>query len=205
MSYFKQIVKVLLAGVCAIVILSSLLVFYNLTPVHIINPNGNTDYIWPANAVWIKMTEGISRGKFDLNGYNNLAVIDNPDIIILGSSHMEAINIKQDETIAALLNKHFKGKHLVYNLGISGHDFYKTCQYLPENIRLYKTNGLKTVIIETSKVIVTEKIVDNIINHTIKKTPSYSSGILYYMQRIPFFRVLNFKIEGGLLKMLSPP
>ncbi len=205
MLYIKQIVKILLSGFCAIVILSVLLVFYNFTPVHIDNPRGNTDYIWPANSVWIKMTEGISCGKFDSNGYNNLKVIDKPDIIILGSSHMEATNIKQNETIATLLNKRFKGKHLVYNLGISGHDFYKTCQYLRENIRLYKANGMKTIIIETSKATVTERNVEDIVNHAIKKTPSYSSGILYFMQRIPFLRVLNFQIESGLLKLLSPP
>jgi hypothetical protein len=51
----------------------------------------------------------------------------------------------------------------------------------------------------------TNKNVDDIISHAIKKTPSYSSGILYYLQKIPFFRVMNFQIESGLLKLLSPP
>ncbi len=124
----NYIIKPILSVVVSIIVLSLFLLLYNLLPVHIINPKGNTDYIWPANAVWVKMTEGISYGKFDSNGYNNLEAIDSPDIILLGSSHMEATNIMQDETIATLLNKYFKGKYLVYNLGISGHDFYKTCQ-----------------------------------------------------------------------------
>ena len=75
------------------------------------------------------MTEGIAHGRFDANGYNNLAVIENPNILLLGSSHMEAVNVNQDENIAFLLANELNGTHSVYNLGISGHNFIKVCKY----------------------------------------------------------------------------
>lgn len=198
----KAFFKIIMAGITAIIILSLILSIYSLTPVHIKNPNQNTDYIWPANAPWIKMTEGISYGKFDGNGYNNLFVIDDPDILILGSSHMEATNLMQTDTLASVLNKKFDGQYKAYNKGISGHDFVKVCQYIPNNLDLYEIPP-KVVIIEAASLTVSEKDITDILNHTVDYTPSYDTGILALLQKIPFIRVLYQQIEGGLLTLFK--
>ncbi len=200
---FKGLTKTILVGVVAIAIVSLLLCFYSITPVHIENTMGNTDYVWPAGAVWVKMTEGIAWGKYDENGFNNLSVVDKPDVIVLGSSHMEASNVMQDENVAYLLSRKLCSEYSVYNMGISGHNFAKVCQYLPNNMELYDI-APKVTIIETSTVTISSQNVEEVLNSSVEHTPSYSSGLIGALQKIPFFRLVYQQVEGGLLDMFMP-
>lgn len=63
LKILKGVGIVITAGLTAIAILSVIFSFYSLTPVHIENSLGNSDYVWTANARWVNMTEGISWGK----------------------------------------------------------------------------------------------------------------------------------------------
>lgn len=105
-----RIIKFILAGVVAVAILSVILAFYTLIPVHISNPRGNTDYIWPSGSWYFKTSEGIGWGRFDANGFNNPSVIASPDILLLGSSHMEGTNLLQSENISSVLNELFENR-----------------------------------------------------------------------------------------------
>ena len=203
MKFTYNILKVILAGVIAVIILSVVLMPYTFMPVHINNHIKNTDYVWPSESYWMKMTEGISFGKFDANGYNNLNVVDNPDIIIVGSSHMEATNVMQDENVGYLLNQKLENRYSVYNMGISGHHLYKVCQYLPQTLEIYD-NPPKAIIIETSTVELTTESVNQVIEKSVKFTPSYNYGLIATMQKIPFFRIAYQQIEGGLLDLFMP-
>lgn len=93
MKVLKACFKVIAAGLASIVIICGLLFFYCIIPVHEENTRGNTDYVWPSNSIWVNAKEWISFGKNDEKGFNNISVIENPDIIVLGSSHMEATNV----------------------------------------------------------------------------------------------------------------
>ncbi len=205
MQIIRQFLRTTEACCAAFCLLTVLFSFYGMIPVHIDNQLGNTDYKWPGNARWIKMSEGVSWGRMDTNGFNNKTVIDNPDILIVGSSHMEAMNVMQDENIASQLNQLLNQRYSVYNLGISGHNLSKTCQYLPRNIELFKTKGLKAIIVETSMVDVSQKDVESILLQNIKKTPSHSNGLVSKLQQNPFLRTLYFQYEHGLTKTLLPP
>lgn len=66
------------------------------------------------------MKEGFSWIKTDANGYNNASIPENVDILLMGSSHMEAVQVSQSENTAALLNTMLPGMK-TYNTGISGH------------------------------------------------------------------------------------
>lgn len=204
MSFFKGIIRAVMAGIVSIVIISFLLCFYSITPVHIDNPKGNTDYIWPANSIWVKVTEGIAFGRYDADGFNNRTVIENPDIIFLGSSHIEATEVMQDENAPFLLSEKLEGKYSVYNMGISGHHFYRVCQYLPANLELYD-EAPKAVIVETDTLNVTKDLVDQIINKSIEHMPSPNNGVVGLLQRIPFFRTAYHQVEEGLLEKFMPP
>ncbi len=203
MKFAYNVFKAILAGVVAVFILSVILMPYSFTPVHISNDLKNTDYVWPANSYWMKMTEGVSFGRFDENGYNNLRVVDNPDIIIVGSSHMEAANVMQNNNLGYLLNEKLENRYSVYNMGISGHHLFKVCQYLPETLEVYDTSP-KAVIVETSDVEVTAKDVNNVIEKTVEFTPSHNSGIVAMMQKVPFLRLAYHQIDGGLLDLFMP-
>lgn len=203
MRFVKGLLKVIAAGLVAVAILCALLYVYNITPTHIKNPKGNTDYVWPANSIWVKATEGIAFGKYDGNGYNNTTVVDNPDVIILGSSHMEATNVMQDENASYLLSKKLSGRYSVYNMGISGHHFFKVCQYLPANMELYEEAPLVTVV-ETSTVDVPQSRVDQVVSSSVEFTPSHNTGIVGTLQKVPFFRTVYHQMEGGLLQLFMP-
>lgn len=200
MKVIKGLIKIIGAGLVAIALICVLLCFYDIVPVHVENPKRNTDYVWPAHSIWVKATEGISFGRYDANGFNNLSVVENPDIIVLGSSHMEATEVMQNETAPYLLSEKLEGKYSVYNMGISGHNFYKVCQYLPANLELYDKTP-KVVIIETSTVSISQKNVDEILSGTVEYTPSHNAGIIGALQRVPFFRSLYHQAESGLLNL----
>lgn len=202
MQICKKLCKCILAGVVSICILCLLFAPYSSTPVHIENPEGNTDYKWPANSQWSKMTEGISYGRFDANGYNNLEVVDDPDILVLGSSHIEATNVLQTENFATLLGEKMKDTYTTYNMGISGHFFLKVCKYLPKTVEM--NPDAKYIIIETSNISYDQKDVDRLLNGKVEFTPSNSTGLIAALQKLPFFRIVYHQLTGGLLDMLMP-
>lgn len=195
--------KIVFAGIAALLILSLLFSCYFRVPVHRVNPNGNTDFVWEPNSSWVRITEGYSWGNFDENGYNNVEVISDPDIIVVGSSHMEATNVMQDEGTAYVLGELLQGKYTVYNLGISATDFYKVCQYLPQTLAMYDECP-RYIIIETSTTAVTGEQLEKILEHSIEPLSSYDSGIVANMQKIPFLRMVWFQIQNGLLDMMFP-
>ena len=191
-----------MAGIAAVAILSVLLLPYSLQPVHKENYGGNTDYVWESNALWSRMTEGISFGKFDANGFNNAKVVEDPDIVVVGSSHAEAVNVLQTENFAALLGQEFEGIYTTYNMGISGHHFLKVCKYLPRTMEL--NPKAKYIIIETSNVTFDEKDVASLLNGTVDYTPSVGSGLVVALQKLPFARIVYSQLTGGLMDMLMP-
>lgn len=205
MTAIKRTAKVIAAAAVSVAVLCGLLCFYDILPVHIQNPKGNTDYVWPANSIWVKATEGISFGRFDANGYNNIEVVENPDILVLGSSHMEATFVMQDENAAYLLSRKLNGAYSVYNMGISDHNFFKVCQYLPANLELYDAVP-KAVVVETSTVDVTQKDAEEAVLSSVEYTPSHNGGWIGTLQRIPFVRALYHQMQRGLLdRFLSKP
>ena len=203
MNFLKNLLKTVLAGILAVAILCLIFTPYTFTPIHESNKQGNTDYIWPANANWFKMTEGISVGKFDANGFNNPEVIENPDIVIVGSSHMEATDVPQDKNVAYRLNEIFEGKYETYNMGISGHTMTKLVKYLPVTVELFE-NDPKYIVMEISNSLIKQSAVDNIRNGTVAVDPSYDTGLIATLQKLPFIRLVYQQISGGLLKLFMP-
>lgn len=203
MRIMKAIAKTIAAGVTAVGILCGIFAVYSVIPVHEENKDGNTDYVWAANSVWVKMTEGFSFGRYDAKGYNNLEVIENPDILVLGSSHMEANNVMQDQNLTYLLNEALEGRYKVYNQGISGHHFTKVCKYLPVTLRMYE-NPPKAVVIETDRTYFSTEDVDRLLQGTVDFTPSNATGLIAQLQKLPFARVAYHQLSGGLLNLFMP-
>ena len=198
-SFIIYLLKFVSAGIVAVIILSILMCFYSVTPVHMDNPKGNTDYVWIPNSFWVNTTEGISFGKLDSDGFNNKSVIEQPDILLVGSSHIEAKNVMPKRSFLSVLQNEIGEKYSVYNVGMSGHNFVKSCQYLPDNLKLYK--NLKYIIIETADLTVTRENVDNVLNHTVEVTPSYANGLIGKLQRIPFVYNVYRQLDNGLLDL----
>ena len=101
MKGFVDICKIILAGVVTIAILSAFSVVYYHTGLRIPSDSGNTDYHWEPNTLISNMKESYSWIITDVNGYNNVSVPDSVDILLMGSSHMEAFEVSQNDNTAA--------------------------------------------------------------------------------------------------------
>ena len=93
----KQFLKIVMAGLVSLLVLTLVTYVYNFTGIHIKNPYGATDYKWESRQLKSNMTEGFSHFRMDDNGFNNTEhdfIKKEPDILLMGSSHMEAVLYK---------------------------------------------------------------------------------------------------------------
>lgn len=203
MKPIKAIFKTVLAGLAALVILSALMLGYYFMPLRENNPKENTDYVWAPNTLWASLTEGVSYGVTDANGFINTEVTDNPDILFLGSSHLQAMNVMPEENMCSLLNERFNGENRAYNMGISGHTIYKVVQYLDASLKIYPKVP-KYIIIETSTVALSESAVKQALSGEVKKTEVVDTGIIAQLQKVPYFRQMYHQLDNGMMEMLLP-
>ena len=189
MKPIKTLFRTVLTGLTALAILCVLMLGYYFIPLRENNSKQNTDYVWAKNTPWVSLTEGVSFGMTDADGFINKDVVENPDILFLGSSHTESMNVLQSENMCALLNDKFDGKYTAYNMGISGHTIYKVVQYLNATLNIYQ-NAPKYVIIETGDVALTDVDVHQALSGEVKKTKVVDTGLLYQMQKVPYFRMM---------------
>lgn len=148
-----------------LLVLSLLCLGYNYTGCHIQNPDHSTDYKWEKNQFFSTMREGYFRFRFDRNGYN--IIDDTPfsqkpvDILSVGSSPMEAVQISQKANTGYLLNKLLPGMR-TYNIGMSDHMIYQTIKNLRAAAKVFQPR--KYVILETGIINLDEKIMREVIN-----------------------------------------
>lgn len=202
MKPIKTLFRTVLAGLTALAILCVLMLGYYFIPLRENNSKQNTDYVWAKNTPWVSLTEGVSFGMTDADGFINKDVVEKPDIIFLGSSHTESINVLQSENMCALLNDKFGGKYSTYNMGISGHTIYKVVQYLNATLNIYPKVP-KYVIIETGDVALTDVDVHQALSGEVKKTKVVDTGLLYQMQKVPYFRMMYHQLDTGMLDVLT--
>jgi len=109
------------ASVAAFLLLSGFVFFYSNTGVHINNPDGSTDYVWMPGQIKATASEGYAFFRMDRNGFNNVSTKErNIDILLMGSSQMEAVNVHPTKNTASIING-LNEELYCYNIGISGH------------------------------------------------------------------------------------
>lgn len=187
--------KVFVAGIFAFSILSVITFFYNYTGIHITNTTGATDYVWQKNQRMFNMKEGFSYVKMDKNGFNNAEVFENIDILLMGSSHMEAYQVLQNENCASLLNEYLPDFN-TYNIGISGHTIYRIVDNLDSALKEFSPS--RYVLIETNTVSLDIETMNEVLNGEASAIKSYDSGLLFYLQKIPAFKPLYNQIDNWL-------
>jgi hypothetical protein len=189
-------IKIMSAGAVAFVSLNAFcFVYYNL-PVHITSKTGTTDYAWEKYAYFSKMTEGFGHGYMNNEGFNNLEDYTTQpiDILLMGSSHMEGTNVPQNKTSAAFLNQLYKGSRYAYNIGTSGHTFPHILNNIETAIQYYGPQ--KYVIIEINSIQFDMRDLEKSINANLERIPSYDSKIMYYLQKIPYLRLLYLQYKN---------
>lgn len=188
-------VKAGIAGVIALGLLSAFTIIYSYSGVHIANDTGTTDYKWESNQFRSNMSEGFSWIHMNEDGFNNsfnLADTDHVDILLMGSSHMEAVNVSDQKNVGYLLNQ-MMPEMVTYNIGISGHTIYRCVSNLKNAVAYYNPQGY--VIIETDMVDLDENMMREVIEGELPVIQSYDKGLIYKVQKfVPCFQLLYRQI-----------
>ncbi len=134
------------------------------------------------------MTEGFAWGFSNNEGYYNdfdYKTGMSIDILVMGSSHMEALQFQTKYNATKILSK--LSQKIAYNLGISGHNFLTCASNLRAAVQKYKP---KFVLIETATVNFSEKSLREVLEGRRAKIPAYDKGVLSMLRRNNFFRLM---------------
>ena len=195
------IFKIIIAGIISVVILSLFSLLYYNPPLATQQPESITNYKFVPKRHWSYMLEGFGFGITDDFGYNNAYYqnLENPDIVFVGSSHMEAQQVPQDANCVYLLNKMFDSDEIFdndykcLNIGISGHFFEMTSSNIKYIAK--KFENAKYLIVEMSDVKYPISILDGIIKEEYHAPLEKNGYIKELAQKIPYVRLLYKKIN----------
>ncbi len=184
--------KIFFSGLISIALLSGYVIFFNYSGVHVRNNTGATDYKWEPYQ-WKAITkEGYAWNRFDEHGFNNDKVLTDIDILVIGSSHMEAVNVAQSKNVCGLLNEMTDDS--TYNIGVSGHNIYTCVKNIDNAVNCYQPK--KFVIIETSTIELDVQLMQQVLENKYPDIQSYDTGLLYTIQKkIPVIKILYKAVE----------
>jgi len=193
---FTYLGKIILSGINALVILTIFSYFYYNVPVHDYSAQGATDYKWESNVFYSRGTEGFALGRTNNEGYTNLFDYDEEvpiDVLVMGSSHMEAYQVAMNESTASRLNALLEVE-TVYNIGVSGHNFLVCAGNLEAAIEKYKPTGY--VVIETSGISFLDDELISVINGSTEEVSTPSNGLVGRLQKNQYLRLLYKQIQN---------
>lgn len=166
------ILKWLLAGVLAFVIVNLMTFIYNRPVGWIDRSNSATEYIWNPNRTIIHANEGFGIYQSDDNGYLNAGdLIEKNYILILGASHTQGKEIMYGKRFSDLLNEKYRNlgiiksdELLAYNLGADGH-------YLPSIVSGFSATvnefpNSRAIVIEIGAVDFDIEELNEAVNHS---------------------------------------
>lgn len=197
----KRLFKCIIAGIISIVLLSMFSLIYYNPPVAIPQSDLITNFKFKENSNWSYMLEGFGYGTTDEQGYNNAYYTDctEPDIVFVGSSHLEALQVPQKANCIYLLNEKFDKDVLSYNdfkclnLGVSANAFEVSASNFPYILEKYKE--AKYIVIETANVVFSPTMLDEIAEGKFHN-PEEEKGFVHKIARsIPYIRLINKKIN----------
>lgn len=122
----KIFLKSAIGFMLALFVINLATVLYYYVPAMIPRTNAATNSILVPESVCINADEGFGIAFTDRYGYMNPSLpLEDKFVLMLGSSHLEGIQVMQHENMAFVLNRMLCGDSLdslsVYNMGRSGH------------------------------------------------------------------------------------
>lgn len=188
--------KAFLAGCLAFSVMTLFCTVYYNIPLYYPNSDGSTDYKWTPNCFYSRGTEGFALGKTNNDGFiNSIDYTEDMDIdvLIMGSSHMEAYYVSQSESVTGRLNALSEDK-TVYNIGVSAHSFLTCCCNFEAAIEKYRPSY--HVVIETSRIAFTSEELNSVLTGTFPELPQHrSGGIIGFLSENPFLRLIYSQLR----------
>ena len=192
----KWIIKAIIACTIAFAMVSGgCLLYYNI-PVHYSNSSGATDYKWEAGKFYSKGTEGFALGKINNDGFNNKDDYNGQqiDILFMGSSHGEGFNVAQDKNCVSLLNDKFEGAMYTYNIATSGHAIFDVVSNINNACKAY--HPTKYLVVECQSLSTKKENLIAAVEGTLEKNESKSGGLIGFLQKSPFLRLVYFQLSN---------
>lgn len=185
--------KALVAGIGAAIVLNLFCLIYAYDGVHVTNSTGATDYAWEPKQLRATMREGFAWFSMDSHGFNNEKDYwEKPDVLLMGSSNMEAAQVAKNENTGALLNE-MMPDYTTYNIGMSGHTIYRCVDNLENALRVHSPK--KSVVLVTDSVDLSVEEMQTVTEGKSTPIPSYDSGLMYHMQKIPVVKMIYKQIS----------
>lgn len=193
---FLWMAKAFLGGVIAFIVLTGFSMLYYNKPLDCEVNDGATDYSWEKNKFYSCATEGFSWGKTNNEGYLNpidYTESTQVDVLIMGSSHMEAYQVTQEQSAAGVLRSLMPDKN-VYNIGTSGHTFLICADNLFDAVAKYEPT--EYVVIETYTLGYTDIQLQEAIDENVPDLASVDRGIIEILQKNPFLRLIYSQLKS---------
>lgn len=188
--------KACISGVIALAILTCVCMLYYNKPLDCEANDGATDFSWEKNKFYSGGTEGFAWGKTNNEGYLNpmdYTESTQVDILIMGSSHMEAFQVTQDQSAAGVLRSLMPEK-TVYNIGTSGHTFFICADNLLDAVNKYEPT--EYVVIETDTIGFTDIQLQQALDKNVADLVSVNRGFIELLQKNPFLRLMYSQLTS---------
>lgn len=195
----KWVLKALLAGLTAFVLLCFVCAFYFNVPVRVSNPDGATEYKYEPNRRYFRGLEGFGHGRTNNEGFNNLRDYtpgEEINVLLMGSSHMEGFCVPQADSAAAVLNRLFDGEKHVYNIGMAAHTFPYCAKHLDAALSYYAPTD--AVVLELAALSYDPAALDAAADGTLRDMSAHEGKLITALQKIPYLRLFYTKyFQGG--------
>lgn len=184
--------KAIVGGIIAVAVLTCFCCFYWNTPLPYFNQQGRTEYLMSPDTFYIQGVEGFGWGKTNNEGFlesmdyqENMPV----DILIMGGSQVEGFQVRQSETMTAVLDDLMPNK-IIYNIGLTSHLFLISCGNLEAALDYYMPSD--AVIVEVNEIDYSTEELLKCVKGDFPEIPKSDHGKLYkLMSRNRFLRLFK--------------
>lgn len=189
----KCILKIVAAALTALAVLNLFCAWYYNPTAYEWDEIRATDTIRTPGAFTSRATEGTAWAFMDENGYNNASVPgeEGVSVLMMGSSHTEALNVAQHESASTLLDEMLRADgHAgsVYNIGMSSHMFARNAANLPRALKRFQPT--EYVVIETSELVFPYYTVLGAIQHNLERLTATEVALPSIITDRPLTRAL---------------
>lgn len=183
------LLKALVAGVAAFAVLCGFSLFYDNVPPATSVKNSLNDYPSQPNYFYCYLLEGFGYGVTDKNGYMNLpdaAANDKYDVLVMGSSHMEAVQMSLSKNAASILDANLDSLN-VYNIALSGRSFLHNVQNIQA---VLNDKNPKYLAIEITNVSPDINQIELVLANELPEISPLGTGIKQYLQKLSYLRMI---------------
>lgn len=176
----------ILAIFVATIVTSVFVLFYYYSGVHVGDPTGSTDYKWKPHQFSGNAYEGFAHFKMDENGFNNDVQPSTIDVLLMGSSHMEAAQISREDNAASILsNSTGLG---IYNIAIAGNSFLMNLDNLKAAVETYSPKSY--IVIHADTLSYTDEQWVTLEKGKMTDVPYAHDGLLLRLRNIPSLKLM---------------